>query len=89
MDHSTNNIVNEILTMVEQINIRERMFECYVNGFGGFEVFTNNLYSNLSQDECNQILTVIKNKINDSGYANKLRIRIGHDGIIISILYDN
>lgn len=87
--NSTNNVMNTILTRIEQINIKERMLECYVDGFGGFEVFTNDSYNTLSPDERNRIMTVIKNKINESGYANKLQILTGDDGVIVSILYNN
>ena len=85
---NTNNITNSILTKIEQLNINECMLDCYIEGYSEFEIFNNNLFSTVSSEEHDKIMMAVKNKVNESKYANKLRIHTGNNGVAIVILCD-
>jgi hypothetical protein len=80
----TNEFVEKCINYIKNIDIKERMLECWLEGCSGFEVFDKPQFSLITQNQRKQILDALHEKINACElYNGKLDVHTGDNGIIV------
>lgn len=80
----SNDFVEKCISNIKNLDIKERMLECWLEGSSGFEIFNNPLFGSITQAQHKQILDAIHEKINVCElYKGKLNVYAGDSGIII------